>query len=217
VGLPDGLRVGATAFVGAADEEIADGARLAEVRILDAGGNVVDRRQWIEPGPVDEGAPGVKAFDHAFGELWWLYDDGERILLKVGGGWIRSTGGRLLPAGEDLRVLTHTFQRETEDGVVYDTVVFGLSSGEGDQVTLLLATGDVLNASVNTLGYQIDGPDMIDLGHVFWATVPGAVRGEVVAVDTGCRVLARVPLQPDTPPPSLPSPPPEPELPCIGP
>jgi hypothetical protein len=215
--LPDGLRVGARAFVGPADDLVADDARLAEVRILDADGRVVGRRQWIEPGPVDDGAQGVLAFDHAFGELWWLYDDGERILLKERGGWIRSIGHRLLPAGEHLQVLSHTFQRETEKGVVYNTVVFGLSSGEADQVTLVLATGEVLNASTRTLEYEIDGPDVIDLGHVFWATVSGAVRGDVVAMDTGCRVLARVSLQPDTPPPSLPSPPPEPELPCIGP
>ena len=215
--LPAGLRFPFDSFVGPADETVADGVTLAEVRMVDAGGHVVDRQQWIEPSSVDEGARGVKAFDHAFGELWWLFDDGRQIFLKTREGVLQTLNGRLLPADEHLRVRTHTFTRETESGTAYETVVFGLSSGEGDQVTVVLMTGEVVNASTITLEHQVDGPDLIDLGHLYWARVSGAVRGEVVAVDTGCRVLARVPLQPDTPPPSLPSPPPQPELPCIGP
>ena len=99
----------------------------------------------------------------------------------------------------------------------YETVVFGVSSRIADQVTLVLTTGTVQHASVRILAHEVEGPDLFDLRHVFWSTVPGAVRGEIVAVDTGCLVLEREPFRPDTPPPSLPSPPPDPELPCIGP
>jgi len=219
--LPDGLRIYGRripldAFVGRADELVADGVRLVEVRIVDSGGAVIDRRQWIEPPSVD-GAPSVIAFDHAFGELWWLFDDGEQILLKTRAGVIHAIGERLLPPGEHLRVWTHTFTRDTDAGAGSETVVYGLSSGEGAQITLLLTTGEVIQASVRILEAEILGPDLIPLSSVFSVSIPGSVRGEVVAVSTGCVVLARMPLRPDTPPPSLPSPPPEPELPCIGP
>jgi hypothetical protein len=213
--LPAGLGVPFQSFAGPADEVTADSASLVEVRLV--GGGDEDRRQWIEPSSVEARAPGVKAFGHAFGELWWLYDDGERIYLKTRGGWLRRTPTRLLPAGEHLQALSHTFQEETESGVAYDTVVFGVSSGEADQITALLATGEAIHASIRTLEFEIRGPDAIDLGHVFWLSLPGAVRGEIVAVDTGCRVLARQTIDPETPPPSLPSRPPQEELPCIGP
>lgn len=211
--LPEGLRIPFQAFVGPADELVADGAQLVEVRLVDAGGDVVDRRQSIEP--MDEGVPGVKAFDHAFGELWWLFDDGEQILLKTRDGVTEMTGGRLLPEGEHLQVWTHTFTQETDVATEYETIVFGLSSGEGTQVTLLLTTGEALHASLHSLEQR--GPDLIVLSHIFWTTISGAVRGEVVALDTGCRVLARLSLHPDTPAPPLPSPPPEPDLECLGP
>jgi hypothetical protein len=216
VSLPNGLRVGVEAFVGPADEEVVDDTSLVEVRIVDTGGHVADRQQWIEAESV-EGAVGVMAFDHAFGQLWWLYDDGQQIILKTREGVLQTIGERLLPAHEDLRAWTHTFTRGTDGGTEYETVVFGLSSGEAPQVTLMLTSGEVVNASTRTVEYEISGPDLIALGHVFWASVAGAVRGEIVAVSTGCGGLARLPLRPDTPPPSLPSPPPEAELPCIGP
>jgi hypothetical protein len=217
VALPNGLRVGVKAFVGQADEVVAEGTPLVEVRIVDTGGRVAGRQQWIEPESVDGGPVGVKAFDHAFGELWWLFDDGQRIFLKTREGVLQTIDERLLPADEHLRAWTHTFTSESQGGTEYETVVFGLSSGEAPQVTLMLTSGEVVNASTQTLEYEISGPDLIVLGHVFWASVPGAVRGEIVAVSTGCGGLARLPLRPDTPPPSLPSPPPESELPCIGP
>jgi hypothetical protein len=217
VTLPQGLHVAVHAFVGPADEVIVEGSPLVEVRIVDDRGVVSDRQQWIEPTAEDEGATGVKAFGHAFGELWWLFDDGQRIFLKTREGVLQTLDERLLPADEHLRAWTHTFTRETEGGTEYETVVFGLSSGEAPQVTLMLTSGEVVNASTQTLEYEISGPDLIVLSHVFWASVPGAVRGEIVAVSTGCGGLARLPLRPDTPPPSLPSPPPESELPCIGP
>jgi hypothetical protein len=216
--LPDGLRVGARAFVGPADEEVADGVPLVEVHIVDDEGVVVDRQQWIDqPGLEPSGGPELLGFDHAFGELWWFWYDGDRVFLKTRGGVIRSIAETLLPGAEHLRVFTHTFTEQRATGTRYETIVFGVSSGEASQVTLLLETGAVQHARQATLEYEIDGPDLIELGHLFWASVPGAVRGEVVAMDTGCRVLARVALHPETPAPSGSSPPPEPELPCIGP
>jgi hypothetical protein len=211
--LPDGLRVGASAFVGPADELVADGMRLAEVRILDIDGNVVDRRQWIQP--TDLGEPSIIAFDHAFGTLWWIWDDGERVSLKSEAGVIQTISQRVLPAGEHLRVWSHTFTRETPNGTGYETVVFGISSREASQVTVILSDGTAKDASVHTLEYEIEGPDLIDLSHFFVVTVPGATRGEIVLVDTGCVVLDRVPLVPDTPPPTSPYPLPDPG--CIGP
>jgi hypothetical protein len=213
--LPAGLGVPFQSFAGPADEVTADGASLVEVRLV--GGGDEDRRQWIEPSSVEAGAPGVKAFGHAFGELWWLYDDGERVYLKTRGGWLRRTPTRLLPAGEHLQALSHTFQEETESGVAYDTVVFGVSSGEADQVTAVFATGEAIHASIRTLEFEIHGPDAIDLGHVFWLSIPGRVRGEIVAMDTGCRVLVRETIDSETPSPQSVSPGPKPELPCIGP
>jgi hypothetical protein len=211
--LPDGLRVGARAFVGPADDLVADGMRLAEVRILDTDGRVVDRRQWTQP--TDLGEPSIIAFDHAFGALWWIWDDGERVSLKREAGVIQTISQRVLPAGEHLRVWSHTFTRETPNGTGYETVVFGISSGEASQVTVILSDGTARNASVHTLEYEIEGPDLIDLSYFFLTTVPGAIRGEIVLVDTGCVVLDREPFRPDTPPPASPGPLPDPG--CVGP
>jgi hypothetical protein len=213
--LPAGLRFPFTAFVGPADAVVADGTLLVEVRIVDAEGAFVDRQQWIEN--ADRNGPDVIAFDHAFENLWWIAHEGEAITLKSRTGVLESIGTGNLPGGEHLRVASHTFTTELPSGTEYETVVFGVSSSIADQVTLMLTTGTAQHASVRILAHEVDGPDSFDLRHVFWLTVPGAVRGEIVAVDTGCLVLAREPFRPDTPPPSLPSPPPESELPCIGP
>jgi hypothetical protein len=214
--LPAGMRLPFAAFVGPADEEVADGVALVEVRRVDSFGNVAERQQWIEPSSVEAGAAGVKAFGQAFGELWWLFDDGRWIYLKQRGGWILRAR-RALDRGEHLQTMTHTFQQETARGVRYESVVFGVSSGEASQVTVMLTTGDAVQASVRTLEYEVGGPDMLPRRHVFWLGLRGPVRGEIVAVDTGCRVLERETLEPETSSPPLASPSTAPEIPCTGP
>jgi hypothetical protein len=211
--LPSGLGFPFDAFVGPADAVIADGVHLVEVRILDAQGEAVDRQQWIEE--VEGDGPDVLAFDHASGDLWWISHEGHEVSLRARTGLLESIASEGLPEGEHLRMASHTFARELPTGTEYETVVFGVSSGIADQVTLLLTTGSAQQASVRTLAFEIDGPDFHDVTHVFWSTVSGKVRGEIAAVDTGCIILARVPFRPDTPPPESTDPLPDPG--CIGP
>lgn len=211
--LPRGLRFPFDAFIGPADGVIADGVRLVEVRIVDAEGTSVDRQQWIEQ--VDGNGPDVIAFDHAFGDLWWIAHEGGAVSLETRTGALESIPLGDLAEGEHLRVGTHTFTREMPSGTEYETIVFGVSSGISDQVTLVLSTGSAQQASVRLLAHAIHGSEVFARNHVFWTTVPGPVRGEIVAVDTGCVILAREPFRPDTPLPASSHPLPDPG--CIGP
>jgi hypothetical protein len=184
------------------------------MQYLDANGTVLfeEGNGWGSGTATAASEWGV-AHGSTFGQRWDLVlirggNQSPRLVLRgADGDTVIEIRPQLLEIGGGLAGRQYAIVDQA-DSTRWTTMIFGLADPSTDQVSIALETGQVLQASLRS--QQVNEPS------VWWVFVDGSVQGEIVALTSDCREVARTAFATESA--SQPSPSPSiPNVECVGP